>query len=292
MSRWKQNKYERLVAQLGDKRWSIRMDAAVSLRKVNDSGAVDPLIKALDHKSKYVRQISAEVLENIGDKRAIDSLIRTLSDSCSGVRCWSAKALGKIGDSRALEPLSNALFDEDSHVRWWAAEALVTIGDNRNTESLIEALSDNYARVRYCSVKALGRISDHRAIKNLVKMLNDEDKTVRAEVSVAIEMIYARFTKVAFGRIKEDKDLTTFRNPDVIDLVFPLNNMSRIYIDTENYNYAQVERFITYAVNYVGKEHLKRTVEVHVHGDPEKLHLNLMNLFKHLCKRVEFHERA
>ena len=79
-------------------------------------------------------------------------------------------------------------------------------------------------------------------------------------------------------------------NPDVLTLTIAMPVLKRINIHTKTYDFYQVERFITYAVNYVGQKHLKEHVEVHVYGDPDKLHPNLRNSLENLCKCVEVHE--
>jgi hypothetical protein len=82
---------------------------------------------------------------------------------------------------------------------------------------------------------------------------------------------------------------TTLHNPDVSDLTFPFVHLKQVVIDSETYDFHQAERFLTYAVNYIGQDYLKEHVEVAVYGDPEKLHPNLRNSFDNLCKRVQVH---
>jgi hypothetical protein len=77
-------------------------------------------------------------------------------------------------------------------------------------------------------------------------------------------------------------------NPDVSNLTMSMSHLKKVKIYTETYSFHQVERFLTYAVNYIGQKHLKENVEVDIYGDPDKLHPNLRNNFEHLCKRVKF----
>ena len=76
-------------------------------------------------------------------------------------------------------------------------------------------------------------------------------------------------------------------NPDVTELTIPISKLKWIGIHAETYDFHLVERFITYAVNYIGQEHLKEHVGVDIHGDPDKLHPNLRNSLKNLCKSVK-----
>jgi hypothetical protein len=58
----------------------------------------------------------------------------------------------------------------------------------------------------------------------------------------------------------------------------------------ESYDFYLVERFLTYGIDYIGQDHLKKEVDVHIYGDPEKLQQNLRNNFTNLCKSITVHE--
>jgi hypothetical protein len=97
---------------------------------------------------------------------------------------------------------------------------------------------------------------------------------------------------VIFGsvEINDFTPRTTLLNPDVSTVTMPMSALEKIEIYAETYDFHLVERFITYAVNYIGQEHLKEHVEVHIYGDPDKLHPNLRNSLENLCKCVEVHQ--
>lgn len=82
---------------------------------------------------------------------------------------------------------------------------------------------------------------------------------------------------------------TILQNPDVTTLTTPFVHLKQLIIYPTSYNFHQVERFLTYAVNYMKRSYLKNHVEVHVYGDPEKLHSNLRNSFATICKSIQFH---
>ncbi len=56
----------------------------------------------------------------------------------------------------------------------------------------------------------------------------------------------------------------TVVNPDVSHFRLVLNRLQWIEIDTETYDFHSVERLLTYAVNYIGQKHRKKSVGVHV----------------------------
>jgi len=73
--------------------------------------AVEPLVKALNHKNFDVRRGAAEALGDIGDTRAVEPLIAVVNNSFeySTVRGEAIKALAKMGDTRAVRSLVTIL---------------------------------------------------------------------------------------------------------------------------------------------------------------------------------------
>lgn len=79
-------------------------------------------------------------------------------------------------------------------------------------------------------------------------------------------------------------------NPDVSELSFPFVHLKRVDIETATYDFHQLERFLTYAINILGQAYLKSTVDVHIYGDQNALHPNLRNTLTNLCKSIIAHE--
>ena len=89
---------------------------------------------------------------------------------------------------------------------------------------------------------------------------------------------------------QEDNPYTTLHNPDFSECTLLVLHLKQVVIYTATYDFFQVERFLTYAVNYIGQKYLKKYVDVHLYGDPEKLHPNLRNSLTNLCRRIHRHE--
>ncbi len=94
--------------------------------------------------------------------------------------------------------------------------------------------------------------------------------------------------RVEFGTgIPQEPNIyTTLSNPDVAELNVPLVQLKQIVIDTATYDFRNVERFLTYAVNYIGQEYLKNNVDVHLYGDQKHLHPNLQNSLTNICHTI------
>jgi hypothetical protein len=97
--------------------------------------------------------------------------------------------------------------------------------------------------------------------------------------------------RIIFGTfsLHNDDPYTTLHNPDVVELTFPFVHLKQILIDPKTYDFHLVERFLTYAVNYIGQDYLKEHVAVVLYGDPEQLHPNLRNSFNNLCRQIQVH---
>jgi hypothetical protein len=80
-----------------------------------------------------------------------------------------------------------------------------------------------------------------------------------------------------------------WRNPDTSNLMLPLNNLKQVVVYTDSYDFHLLERFFTYAINYIGQKDLKKEIEVHIYGDVEHLPDNVRNNFTNLCKGVISH---
>lgn len=302
---------EPLIKALGDEDWYIRGNAATALGLIGDARAVEPLIKALGEKDWDVRKKAAAALGKIGDSRAVEPLINALGDNGEEVRLNAAEALGKIGEP-AVEPLINTLKNIDLYFRYCAAEALGKIGEPA-VEPLINTLKDKNKGVRMSAAEALDRIGwrptlgiqkvyyyiakqnweqvtslGSPAVEPLIKALGDDNSSIREEVAIALGKICPQITTVTFGEFSTNRDKMTLNNPDVEALTITLKNIQKVLVNSKNYDLRLMQKFITYAVNYIGQKHLRENVEVHIYGNSDMLDPNLRNSFHNLFKKVEF----
>lgn len=101
-------------------------------------------------------------------------------------------------------------------------------------------------------------------------------------------------TTIVFGdkEVDDEPSEKILNNPDVAELTFPFVRLRNLIIQTDSYDFHQVERFLTYAVNAIGDDYLKEHVEVHVYGDPAKLHANLQNTLTNVCHHMHIHGKS
>ncbi|MEA5533355.1 NACHT domain-containing protein [Crocosphaera sp. XPORK-15E] len=178
-----------LIQALTHSKYSVRWGAAYALR---NEAAVNPLIQALTDSEYYVRSIVAETLDalgNIGNEAAVNPLIQALTDSHINVRSHAAEALGKIGHEAAVKPLIQALTDSDSYVRSHVAEALGKIGHEAAVNPLIRPLTDSEYYAGSSLEEALGKIGNEAAVNPLIQALTDSEYDVRRRAVYALGKI-------------------------------------------------------------------------------------------------------
>ena len=173
--------------------------------------------------------------------------------------------------------------DDDGDVRFQTAEVLDSIRWKPRTE--MERIAYNIAKGHWDLLVPFGA----QAVAPLAKMAHDKSRNVRERVTEVLTRILSSIEIVVFGNVRFERfdQHKTLYNLDSANLTISVSALRNIIIHSETYDFRLVERFLTYAVNYIGQQYLKQGVGVYIYGDPDKLHSNLRNSFENLCKQVE-----
>jgi hypothetical protein len=228
-------------------------------------------------------QIRSSFLKNLrNDESVIDLFIPLLRDQNSLVRQEAACILRQIRNPRAIPALIPTLQDQHRAVRRAAATALKTLRWTPSHEQ--ERMAYLFATEQWDQLAAIGS----PVIELLAKFGNENHHGI----SETLSTICTSITTVVFGVLKEGSanPQTTWINPEVAAFTLPLNQLSSILLMSGTFDFYQAERFLTYAVNYIGQEHLQRRVDVHIYGTQEQRFSNLWNSLTNLCKNVIMHE--
>ncbi|MDY0130649.1 MAG: HEAT repeat domain-containing protein, partial [Methanosarcina vacuolata] len=105
---------EALIENLNAQDVDVKADSIKTLVEAGEN-AVGPLIQALDSKDPEIRENAAITLGKIKDERAIDPLIKLLTDEEWEVESAANNALVEIGKP-AVEPLIKILQDKNEDV--------------------------------------------------------------------------------------------------------------------------------------------------------------------------------
>jgi len=150
------------LVDLGNANNRIRRNSARSLRGMQDTRIVEPLLVALQDQDRIVRKIAMESLGTLGDI-PISRLVSLLRHKDKEIRQGAGRALAAIGGNRTSTVLANALlWDHRPWVRESAADALVKLGDQA-LPVLAEALRHDDPGIQQLARTALRRIGTVRA---------------------------------------------------------------------------------------------------------------------------------
>jgi HEAT repeat protein len=200
-----------LIALLKDARPVVRQQAAHTLGKLGDTGAVDALIAALQDEDAMVVLKAAQALGQIGDARAASALAPLLAYDRAEVRTMAATVLEGFGRA-AVDSLAPFMQHKNGQVREQAAEILGLIKNPQATPVLIEALHDAEWQVRFAAVTALGAINGAKAKRALEPLRDDPDQRVRVLVENVMAQMSdhpaepspdAQYHRVSFADAKE-----------------------------------------------------------------------------------------
>jgi len=197
---------EPLLVALNDPSPIVRRIAAWGLGEIGDPSAVDPLRALLEDDNKDVRAQAAQSLGDIANRKATNNLIESLSDPNAEVRLRSAHALGDIQDERAAPALTKALEDEDPAVREKAAWALVEIASPSSIGALIARAGDEDEDIdiRCRAIRGLGEIGDPEPVPFLISLLSHDEWRIRSQAADALGDIGAPESRDALENAAND----------------------------------------------------------------------------------------
>ncbi|MBA3870958.1 MAG: HEAT repeat domain-containing protein, partial [Anaerolineae bacterium] len=169
----------------------VRLQAVEALGYTRNTGAISPLVDAMEHDSDNgVKAAAAQSLGIIGNILATPFLVEVLqsemrSPSEAKVRWMSAEALSFIADPSAIDPLLEALsrnytpFEKEaSDIREAARDALVSINGEVVTDKLIELFGKPILHsldyidesIRHEIIMGLGQIDRLKALNFLLTL--------------------------------------------------------------------------------------------------------------------------
>ncbi len=183
-----------------DESFYMRRKAAHGLGLLADPQAVPVLLDAAQKDAdEFVREAAIQALGQLKATQAEEVLLATIEKAEQpSLRRASAFALGSLGKPEAAAPLVEALQDSDPSVRAAAAWALGELGQKEAVNPLIALLVEESDKsVKREVVTALGRLEDRRAILPLVEALQDRDSGVKERSAEAIEALSAEIIQRA-----------------------------------------------------------------------------------------------
>ncbi|MDG6257281.1 MAG: HEAT repeat domain-containing protein [Methanomicrobiaceae archaeon] len=146
----------RLLDNLWDEDWHVRMGAVIALRIIGGDDLVPEFVRLLRDESPYVRGESAKSLGRLANGGVTHQLLEALHDHAKYVRIRAAGSLGRLRDPAAVPALEQVLMeDPEDDVRQRAAVALLQIGTERGKDAVLRAASSADPRTRRAAQDSL-----------------------------------------------------------------------------------------------------------------------------------------
>ncbi|MCP4444117.1 MAG: hypothetical protein GY811_02065 [Myxococcales bacterium] len=192
---------------------AVRSQAATSLGRIGDEGALPLLVNSLGDPESWMRFRALEAIEALApsDTSPIEN---ALSDTNLEVRHRAALALERLGvlenafedlvsqdpekeqnaRSRLIavgrvglsERLARHLDDKNVFMRERIASLLGPVGDSGHTVDLLRHLEDESEEVRFAAIESLGDLAHASACEPLIKLLTHADSMHRKQAVSAL----------------------------------------------------------------------------------------------------------
>ena len=180
------NELLRALSHLESNNLKLKEEALLTLAKLQDPRAVQPIINILRNSQGNIRVKAAFALGELRSHNSVHALIDALSDFDWMLQKEAAFALGKIKNRRAATPLANALNSNDYELRRESAWALGEIKDDSSIKPLISHLADK--DIQHECALALSKIGKP-AINDLIQALNNDNEDIRVWSSAVLGRI-------------------------------------------------------------------------------------------------------
>lgn len=176
----------------------IRIAAIITLGKVGDQRAFEPLQKMIPTCDSDERAAVAFALGELGYKHAIYPLTKLAADSDGKVRKEAAVAMGKLGSILFEPDLVKLLSDKDFRVQKEAAISLGKLGGKSAIKHLAHAAThDDDPEVCIAAATALEKLGDKQGFALLEKLMSYETSPIRQQAAEALgDLGDARAAKV------------------------------------------------------------------------------------------------
>ena len=195
-----------LIEQLGATDRDTRRAAIVTLGRIGDRRAVEPLIGLLDQRSSELSVAAASALARLGDPRAFEPLLALLGDEDVAVRQAVVGALNSIGHPEMASRICAMLVDPDGLIRESAVKIAGYFGYPECADEVVARCTDQDEAVRAAAIEHLPYFDDDRAGQIFTSVLEKDTPRVRAAAAKALGAVPGRSTLLLLRKAAGDAD--------------------------------------------------------------------------------------
>ena len=176
---------ELIISYLSNFSTALRVAAAISLSRLDDSTAVSACATAIFDPDPQVLAGVAYTLGRCEDKSHEKHIIELLENEHPAVRMRTVEALGRMESKKAIDPLFAIAKGQDRMLTLKAAEALARIGDKRCARALEELLSSTDPYMLAIALGGLEKIDEDDSFESILPLLDSKSLMVRLAALMA-----------------------------------------------------------------------------------------------------------
>lgn len=171
------NAVESLSKALKSDNRNLRLYAVTALGDCEGTGAIAPLVAALEDESWIVRRQAAEIIERFEDT-AIPYLKQAFRKGGADLKYWSVRILVKLLGRRAISEFSPIIKSGSEEMRYYALEALAEMDDESVIPVVTECLGDGSWIIRKLAADILSKFGS-AIVPHVESLLDDEHEDSR-----------------------------------------------------------------------------------------------------------------
>lgn len=171
------NAVESLSKALKSDNRNLRLYAVTALGDCEGTGAIAPLVSALEDESWIVRRQAAEIIEKFRDT-AIPYLKQAFRKGGADLKYWSVRILVKLLGRRAVAEFSSIIKSGSEEMRYYALEAMAEIDDEAVIPVVTECLGDGSWIIRKLAADILFKFGP-AIVPHVESLLDDEREDSR-----------------------------------------------------------------------------------------------------------------
>lgn len=171
----------------------VRNSVIRAILRLADNSIVDGVSAYLKHENKAIRILAAYTLGRAQNTRATKPLLESLEDEAFEVREAVIKALGDLGDVEAVKALMEISSDPVRYPQVWVIDSLGKIRSDDSIPIIIKALKSSDLEACEAAINALARLRAREGVPALISTLDDPDPKLRKAAAASLEKLRRHF---------------------------------------------------------------------------------------------------
>lgn len=192
-----------LMAEMKNKKESIRLTASTALKKQDPALTLEPMLLALTKPDEWLPSRVYEVLKEAGSG-LVPVILNMIQDADIKAQQVMVQLLGELGDATCLPILEKFASSPDKNLRKVVVEALKELKLKESWAILVRLMEDNEWQIRMQAVETIGLLGISEAISLLEQRKKvEQDSLVQECIDEALEKIEEASLPVTISWVRQ-----------------------------------------------------------------------------------------